>query len=174
MKDETFIIIAVGAIIIFALLWMARHIHTLHLRYQKTIKKENSRQATFPMRMQAYERLAILMERLTPEELLLRYNKQASTVEELQIMLLSAVRSEYEHNAAQQIYVSPALWEMISNARHTLLTLINQSAVDLAPDAPSYQLAKRIIDHTTALSSPPTSHVLASIRTEAHAVLSLN
>ncbi len=171
MKDETFILIAVGAAIVFALLWLVKRMSTLHVQRQKAVRIENSRQAIFPMRMQAYERLAILMERLTPEELLLRYNGQATTVAELQLMLLSAVRSEYEHNVAQQIYVSPVLWEMISKTRNTLLTLINQSAVDLDPEAPAFQLAKRIIDNITALPSPPTSPVLAAIRKEAHAVL---
>ena len=171
MRDEKFIIIAVGAAIVLALLWVAKRLSNLHMQRHKANRMENSRQAMFPMRVQAYERLTILMERLSPDELLLRYNNKAETVGELQLMLLSAVRSEYEHNVAQQIYLSPALWDMISNTKNTLITLINQSAVDLEPDAPAFQLSKRIIDNVAAFPNFPTAETLAAIRKEAQLVL---
>jgi len=170
MKDEIIIIIAVGAAVVFALLWVVKRMTTLHMQRHKANSIEHSRQALFPIRMQAYERLAILMERMTPDELLLRYNNKANTISELQLILLSAIRSEYEHNVAQQIYVSPALWDMINNIKNTLITLVNQSAVDLEPDAPAYQLSKRIIDNVSTFPTSLTEEVLASIRKEAQAM----
>ena len=171
MKDYIYVIIAIGAALIFVLAMLTKRITALYSQRREDERTNHSRQTMLPLRIQAYERLTILMERLSPEELLLRYNSQVNTVGELQLILLSAVRSEYEHNVAQQIYVSPTLWNMLTETRNTLLTIINQSAVELAPNAPAYELSKRIMDNMTAFPSPPTVDTLRAIRREAQAVL---
>src|SRR6187402_2039783 len=61
-----------------------------------------------PLRLQAYERMALFLERITPANLLLRLNGETSVALDLQQLLLREIREEYNHNVSQQIYMSQA------------------------------------------------------------------
>ena len=78
-----------------------------------------------PIRLQAYERIVLFLERISIESLLLRVSNPDMTVGELQTALLSAIRNEFEHNLSQQIYMSPQAWEVVKNARSNTIKIIN-------------------------------------------------
>jgi hypothetical protein len=118
------------------------------------------------LRLQACERLILLMERINPTELVLRYNPRAGTVADLQLFLLNAVREETAHNYAQQLYVSGATWALVMAARNTIMNLINQSAGALQPGDPSATLAKKIIDNAATLDLQPTREAIKAIKAE--------
>ncbi|MDR0691450.1 MAG: hypothetical protein LBF69_00255 [Prevotellaceae bacterium] len=119
------------------------------------------------LRLQACERLILLMERLEPTELVLRYNNRAGTVADLQLFLLNAVREETAHNYAQQLYVSNAVWTQVMAARNTVMNLINQSAGALQPGDPAVALSKKIIDNAALLDPQPTLSAIKAIKAEA-------
>lgn len=108
-----------------------------------------------PVRLQAYERLTLFLERISPESLLMRHTPQDLTVGEYHQVLLTAIRQEYEHNLSQQIYVSSILWETIRNAKEKLIILINRSADELDQQLTGYELGKRIF--TNYLDQDPAS-----------------
>src|SRR5829696_1676616 len=64
-----------------------------------------------PLKLQAYERLVILCERISLPNLISRVNQPNLTVGEMQYMLVENIKQEFEYNASQQIYVSQAAWE---------------------------------------------------------------
>ena len=66
------------------------------------------------LRLQAYERLALLTERIAVPGLILRLNTGEITASNLQSSLLIAVQKEFEHNLSQQIYISSQLWQMLT------------------------------------------------------------
>lgn len=119
------------------------------------------------LQLQAYERLILLMERINPTELVLRYNNHAGTVADLQLFLLNAVREETAHNYAQQLYVSNAAWTQVMAARNTIMNLINQSAGTMQPGDPAVALSKKIIDNAALLDPPPTLNAIKAIKAEA-------
>ncbi|MDR3180884.1 MAG: hypothetical protein LBT61_03025 [Prevotellaceae bacterium] len=119
------------------------------------------------LQLQAYERLVLLMERMNPTELVLRYNNHAGTVADLQLFLLNAVREETAHNYAQQLYVSNAAWTQVMAARNTIMNLINQSAGALQPNDPAVALSKKIIDNAALFDPPPTLNAIKAIKAEA-------
>lgn len=100
---------------------------------------------TLPVRMQAYERLVLLLERIEPAGLLVRTNLPGMNASQLQSALIQAVRSEFEHNLSQQLYVSSKAWEMVRNAREEAIKRINTAAMKLPPDATSADLASLIL-----------------------------
>jgi hypothetical protein len=106
----------------------------------------NSRKVT-PVRLQAYERLALLLERISPQSLLLRVSPHDHTAADYHQQLLSHIRQEFEHNFSQQIYVSPLLWETIRRAREDLIGVINKSAEEVDHKAPALLLSKKIIEN---------------------------
>jgi len=100
---------------------------------------------TLPVRMQAYERLVLLLERIEPAGLLVRTNLPGMKATDLQSALVLAIRSEFEHNLSQQLYVSTKAWEMVRNAREESIKRINTTAMKLTPEATSADLASLIL-----------------------------
>ncbi len=101
-----------------------------------------------PLRIQAYERLTILLERINPESIVLREQKQGLTSLQLHTQILKNIRSEFEHNLAMQIYVPNKTWDLISIARDEAIKVINSCASDVKPDAPSMELSQKILERS--------------------------
>ena len=100
---------------------------------------------SLPVRMQAYERLVLLLERIEPAGLLVRTNMSGMTAYQLQTALVQSVRSEFEHNLSQQLYVSARAWELVRNAREETIKRINTAAMQLPAEATSADLASLIL-----------------------------
>lgn len=147
-----------------------------YLIIRKFIDQESKRRAfesarqndtmVTPMRLQAYERLALFLERISPEFLIMRVNQPGMTSKQLQAELLHTIRSEFEHNLSQQIYVSGKCWEMIRNARSNLVKLINSSADLVSKDSPSLQLSKTILERIMDMEKSPTEEALDFLKKE--------
>src|ERR1700709_769344 len=69
------------------------------------LKKTISSQ-TLPLRLQAYERLVLFVDRVNPANMLIRLNGTAFSAAELHALAVTEIRSEYQHNVTQQLYVS--------------------------------------------------------------------
>lgn len=119
-----------------------------------------------PLRLQAYERLSIYLERISPNVMLVNEYSPGMTVAEFQQRLLELIRTEFEHNFAQQIYLTPALWTVIRNAKEEVARLINVSASTLDAEAPAYQLSKKIFDAMLEREEFPTQRALAILKGE--------
>lgn len=109
------------------------------------IKAETTK-TLLPIRLQAYERMALFLERISPNNLLIRLNGRAVNVTDFQQLMLAEIREEFSHNLSQQVYMSDEAWTTIKNAMNETVALINLSAKDLAPDAPALELSKRIFE----------------------------
>lgn len=125
-----------------------------------------NQQVVTPVRLQAYERLTLLLERLSPESLIMRISKPNMTAKQLHTELLNTIRSEFDHNVSQQIYVTPQVWEVIKNARSKIIQLINSAASRVKPDAPAINLSKLILEDLMNLDKSPTSLALEALKSE--------
>ncbi|MFT4060780.1 MAG: hypothetical protein QM642_00320 [Edaphocola sp.] len=127
---------------------------------------------TLRLRLQAYERLALYLERINPRGLVPRVYESGMTVRDLQSALVYNINQEYEHNLSQQIYVSVQVWRTISNVKEQELAMINQVAGMLVPDAPARDLHQRIIDFLlTSDTELPVNVALEVVNNEAKMVL---
>lgn len=99
-----------------------------------------------PLKLQAYERLVLLAERIALPNLVSRLNHPGATAREMQAVLLDNIRQEYEYNASQQVYVSPAAWDAIRNLKDQNMLIINQIANILPPEAKGSDLNKQILE----------------------------
>ncbi|MBD0824524.1 DUF7935 family protein [Aestuariibaculum marinum] len=82
-----------------------------------------------PTRLQAYERMTLYLERITPSKLLLRVAPTSSDKNTYESMLIQAIESEFEHNLAQQIYVSEECWNIINTAKNATIQLIRKASL---------------------------------------------
>ncbi|MFN8337883.1 MAG: hypothetical protein U0T36_02590 [Saprospiraceae bacterium] len=80
----------------------------------------------FPLRLQAYERLMMLCERISLDNLSYRLSHPDMGAEELRNAMLIAIQQEYEHNVTQQVYVSENLWKIIYLAKDQMQGLISE------------------------------------------------
>ncbi len=109
------------------------------------IKQEDKKYIT-PIRLQAYERMVLLLERISPQSLIFRIQKPGQKVFQLQSALLKAIRDEYEHNLAQQLYISKESWAMLKTAKEDLIKMINMVAAKLNPGDDAIELSKKIFE----------------------------
>jgi hypothetical protein len=99
-----------------------------------------------PLKLQAYERLVILCERISLPNLISRVNQPQFAARDMQYMLIENIKQEFEYNASQQIYVSQAAWEAVRNLRDQTLLIINSIARTLPAEATAHHLNKGLLD----------------------------
>jgi hypothetical protein len=119
-----------------------------------------------PLRLQAYERLALYLERISPNVMLISHHEPGMTVLVFQQRLLEMLRTEFEHNFSQQIYVSASTWNMTRNAKEEVARLINLAASTLDSEAPAYQLSKKVFDNMLEHEDYPTHRALMAVKAE--------
>jgi hypothetical protein len=126
----------------------------------------NNQNVITPLRLQAYERAILFLERISPESLIMRVNKPGSTCQQLQSELTLSIRTEFEHNLSQQIYISPGAWEMLKIARGRTMQMINTIAEKLPKDSPSINLSKAILESMVDQEKTPTADAISFIKKE--------
>ena len=128
--------------------------------------KTSSRELTTPIRLQAYERIVLFLERISPSSMIPRVNRPTLNARQLHSELLQTIRNEFEHNLSQQIYISNGAWEMVKNAKEEILKLVNLSAMKVSETAPSSELAQVIIQASSLAQKLPTQHAVEFIKKE--------
>ncbi len=106
----------------------------------------NANGPTVQMQLQAYERLLILVDRIGLPNLISRINQPNSSAKEMQLLLTQTIRSEFDYNITQQVYVSPDAWTAVKNLKEQNLLIINQFANVLPFNATGLDLNKLLLE----------------------------
>lgn len=155
------------ALIVFLAVWFV--LHSMIKNEQKRNHIESiarNQRITTPIRLQAYERMTILLERISPEALIMRVNNPSLTANQFQSELLNTIRMEFEHNVAQQVYISNQAWELIKNAKTSVIQLINSTAIKVKPDSQSIILSRMILEELMEQEKSPVNIALEYLKTE--------
>jgi hypothetical protein len=119
-----------------------------------------------PARMQAYERIVLFLERITPDNLIRRTLNVTTSARIFQAELISNIRNEYEHNLSQQVYISAAAWTMVKTATEETIRLVNISGSKLPATALATDLAQNILNITSQIGKFPTHIAIENIKKE--------
>lgn len=130
-----------------------------------SLKTKNT-ETILPIRLQAGERICLLLERVTPNNLIRRVNTGNYSAKELHKLLLNEVREEFNHNLSQQLYFSDETWESVKNAIEQVITMINRAAQDLNEEARGIDLNKRIFQLYLEKNSDSISQALKNVKSE--------
>ena len=130
-----------------------------------SLKTKNT-ETILPIRLQAAERLCLLLERVTPNNLIRRVNTGNYTAKELHQLLLTEVREEFNHNVSQQVYFSDETWESVKNAIEQVITMINRASQDLNDEARGIDLNKRIFQLFLEKKQDSISVALKKVKSE--------
>jgi hypothetical protein len=101
---------------------------------------------SIPLRLQAYERLVLLTERIALPNLISRLNQPGISAHEMKIILTENIKQEFEHNSTQQLYVSQVSWDSVRNLKEQNIMVVNQVATTLLPAASASELNKKILE----------------------------
>ena len=118
-----------------------------------------------PIRLQAYERMALYLERISPDSLVLRCYQPGMDTKLLQGVMTKTIRDEWEHNLSQQVYVSSEAWNRIRQAKDEMIGVINSAAITIPQDSDPTRLASAIFASTTS-SQVPTASALEFLKQE--------
>lgn len=135
-----------------------------HRREQYTLARSRQ-ETTLPLRMQAYERLSLLCERIAINNLLLRQPASPEmTARQYRVGLLLTIQQEFEHNVTQQVYVSNQLWSIIKTARDDAAEMVALAA-EQGGTAP--EVARRLLRMAAERETDPMATAQQAIRREA-------
>jgi hypothetical protein len=128
--------------------------------------KAQSQKVVTPIRLQAYERVALLLERINPQNMIMRVHKTGMSGRLLQSELLKTIRAEYEHNISQQVYMSANAWKAIRAAKEETIKLLNIAASKVPDDATGTHYAKVVFELSSQLEQTPSDFALDFLKKE--------
>lgn len=163
------IVVILFLVLLLAFVWILTEFSAMK---KELAERKNVEPETLRLRLQAYERIALLAERISLQSLLSRNNNASLTYRQMQSSLIDSIKQEYEYNISQQIYVSPEVWRAINNLKEQNIYIVNQLASTLPPQASGMDLNKHIIDYLINNSNASLhSIVLEAINFEAKKIM---
>jgi hypothetical protein len=155
-----------GILLLIALWMMLRAWSRSEDRKRKSEFNLHLSDEILPVRLQAYERIILLLERISPESLVLRVSRNDYSARKLQQELLMNITSEFEHNLAQQTYVSSEAWEKVKNVKNQIIQMINETATEVKAEATGATLGKLILERLAELKNPPSQVAIDYLKQE--------
>lgn len=131
--------------LVIAILALITSLYTLLIKNKPQQRADDSF-ASKPLRLQAYERLVLLCERISFPSLISRVSLPGITAREMQLLLIESIKQEYEYNVTQQVYVSTLAWDAVRNLRDQTMLIINQIGGMLPANASSADLNKQLLE----------------------------
>ena len=117
---------------------------------------------TTPLKIQACERLVLFLERSQLPVLVKRTFVPGMAKDTFHIALLQNVEDEFEHNMAQQLYVSDATWDAVKRSKEELVGQINTTFEKAAEDTDVAIIAQALV----ALPNPFVEQAVAELKKE--------
>lgn len=137
-----------------------------HKPEQKQAEFSELKKQFFPLQVDAYQRLVLFLERIAPNNMVMRMNNPGLPARIFQQNLLETIRNEFEHNLAQQVYISPEAWTLLKNSKEEVVKIINMAATKLEPTSTATDLSKGIFEITSQLEQQPTDRAINYLKVE--------
>ncbi len=155
-----------ASIVLYGVYLMVKSFINKEIELKRLEVRSRSIETILPNRLQAYERICLFLERISPPNLLLRLNNPIYSARELHKILLDEIRNEYNHNVSQQIYMSEEVWNMVRNAKEDLVIMINEGSAAMGPESTGLDLSRKIFELTMEKNVEPISHALGELKKE--------
>lgn len=135
------------------------------LELKKTISNQ-----TLPLRLQAYERIVLFIERVNPASMLVRLHSTGLSAAELHSIVANEIRNEFQHNITQQLYVSDRAWAVVSRVKDDTLSVVTNAVKALPETATGLDLSKTVLAHLSHLQDNPYDIALKIVREDMEAL----
>ncbi len=146
---------------------VAFYFFRLHTRNEdgrrRFLLHKDSQKETLPVRLQAYERMALFLERIALNSLVVRVAPKSKSKSDYENLLIKQIETEFEHNLSQQIYMSDECWNIIKTAKNATIQIIRSAGMS-ETDSPD-KLREDILNQTMEKQSPSNT-ALAYVKKE--------
>ncbi|MCX2719694.1 hypothetical protein [Lentiprolixibacter aurantiacus] len=146
---------------------VAFYFFRLHTRNEEGRRRfllhKDSQKNAMPIRLQAYERMALFLERIAIPSLVVRVAPRSADKNEYENLLIKTIENEFEHNLSQQIYMSDECWNIIKAAKNATIQTIRKAGMSESDS--SDKLREDILNATMEKQSPSAT-ALAYIKKE--------
>jgi hypothetical protein len=160
---------AMVAIVYFFLNKMSENIakqNEKEVRYLQFELKKQRQEFFLPNRVEAYQRSILLMERLHPNSLVMRLHNPGLPALALQADFLKAIRDEYNHNVAQQLFISPLAWKMIRDSKEEVVKLINLAGNQMSATSTGMELSAKVFEILSQMNQIPSDITIEYLKKE--------
>lgn len=159
-------IIIPASIVLYAVYLVVKSFISREIELRKLEVRSRAIETILPARLQAYERMTLFLERIEPQNLLIRLTNPGLSARDFQKILLDEIRNEYNHNASQQVYMSEEVWSLIRNAKEELIIVINEASMRVAAEASSIDLSKKIFEMSMDKKVDLINHAISEVKKE--------
>ena len=177
MTTMILLIILAVAVVIFGFWFIQHSQYKNEERKRQWELRRESQKSVSPIRLRAYERLALLLERTKPEHMLMELRAKEPnalatwTVPQLQQYLLQTIRAEFDHNQSQQVYVSDEVWDMIVDARDQTAAFVISMVAQIPQNANAQVYATTLLTAYASNGTTPTDKALEALKDEAKTLM---
>ena len=153
-----------GAIIIYGVYVTVTTIAEKFFEKQRLGLRSRNIDITLPLRLQAYERITLFLERINPTNLLIRVAPISSDKVDYQNFLVAHIDQEFEHNLTQQIYISDECWTIVMTAKNATIQMIRKASLN--PEVSNADKLREAIFNDLLDKQSPSNNALAYIKKE--------
>jgi len=159
--------LTIPSAVVFATVYfmLKQHFEAEEKRSMIRNRTENSNVSS-PLKIQAYERLILFLERISPDNLAMRTQKKGMTARVHHAEMLKIIRNEYDHNVTQQLYISSGAWKIVKQVKEESIRIVNVAASKNNDGATALDLTKSILGIMTKLDQIPTEVAKQALRQE--------
>ncbi len=116
------------------------------------------------LRLQAHERMIVFVERINPANLILRLYQKDIELSTLQAMSVNEIKTEFQHNITQQLYLEAATWNVVRKLKDDTIAMINNAVKNLPESASAMELSKTVLHHMSEISENPYELTIGLIK----------
>ena len=159
------IIFPAGAVLLTTIFFLRKE-SSQELRSMQIEMKKQRQEFFLPNRVESYQRAVLLMERIHPNSLVMRLHNPGLPARALQAEFLQAIRDEYDHNVAQQLFVSIQGWQMVKNSKEETIKIINLAGNQMSTAATGMDLSAKIFEIVAEIGQLPTEITVEYLKRE--------
>ncbi|MFT7268156.1 MAG: hypothetical protein ACI905_000358 [Roseivirga sp.] len=159
-------ILVPAGLVLYAVFLVVRSFLQKQFEAQMVGLKMKTNDTILPIRLQAYERICLLLERVSPNNMLLRLSDPNISAFDFQQILLAEIREELNHNLSQQVYMSDEAWNRVRATLNMIITVIQESAQEMTAEKSSIDLSQSIFNKMMKLDTDPVGDALTFVKSE--------
>jgi hypothetical protein len=147
---------------------VAYYFFNLHTKNEEGRRRyllnKDTQKDSLPLRLQAFERMTLFLERINPGKLLIRVSPNSEDKNEYENLLISSIEQEFEHNLTQQIYMSDECWTVIVTAKNATIQMIRRT--NMSDRVDSANKLREVIMNDLMDKQSPSAVALSYIKNE--------
>ena len=163
MKDILIVAIPIIGMLVICYLVLKHYLDKEIAEKDKSIVTLKNKEY-LPLKMQAYERAILFLERIDPNNLVIRVHKNGMSSKTLHGELIKTIRDEYTHNMSQQIYISLKSWDELKKAKEETVQCINMAMNLIDENGTTVELSSKIFELMSKKDKSPTEKALRKIK----------